>query len=39
MGWESKHGIDQMGRWVVFTNDETKAEAATAEDGSKSNPF
>jgi hypothetical protein len=39
MGWESKHGIDQQGRWVVFTNEETKAEAATAEDGSKSNPF
>jgi hypothetical protein len=39
MGWQSKHGIDQVGRWVIFTNDETKAEAATAEDGSKSNPF
>lgn len=38
-GWEAVHGQDQTGRFVTFTDGETKAEAATAEDGSKSNPF
>jgi hypothetical protein len=31
MGWESKHGIDQMGRWVVFTTDDN-AEDVPAEE-------
>jgi hypothetical protein len=31
MGWQSKHGIDQQGRWVVFTKegDEVDTEIVT----------
>jgi hypothetical protein len=32
MGWTATHGVDQGGRYVVFTNDETKAEDAPAKE-------